>query len=209
MRGEVKLLSTIIQTTVIYWATALDLLILIALLYIRYDDKRHREITKGQIIGSLSLVIVSFLLAIVFKIALPEWILGFLGLVPLVIGAKILIFGDDDSDAEEALEKRKDKNLMITAMLLAFSSCGADNIGLFTPYFVAMQSKYLALALLVFFANILLFSFLSDKLAHLTESLEWLEKYSRWLIGVIFVGLGIYVLFDAGTLSMLMKIIFG
>lgn len=51
----VNMFSVIINSTVIYWATALDLLILLAILYVRFDKKSHLSITLGQIIGSLHL----------------------------------------------------------------------------------------------------------------------------------------------------------
>lgn len=35
----VNIFSVIINSTVIYWATALDLLILLAILYVRFDKK--------------------------------------------------------------------------------------------------------------------------------------------------------------------------
>lgn len=55
----VNMFSVIINSTVIYWATALDLLILLAILYVRFDKKSHLSITLGQIIGSFALVVVS------------------------------------------------------------------------------------------------------------------------------------------------------
>ncbi|MFK5234541.1 cadmium resistance transporter, partial [Lactococcus lactis] len=96
----VNMFSVIINSTVIYWATALDLLILLAILYVRFDKKSHLSITLGQIIGSFALVLVSLFFAVILKLVPEEWILGLLGLIPLGLGIKYLFFGDDDDDEE-------------------------------------------------------------------------------------------------------------
>ena len=63
----VNMFSVIINSTVIYWATALDLLILLAILYVRFDKKSHLSITLGQIIGSFALVLVSLFFAVILR----------------------------------------------------------------------------------------------------------------------------------------------
>lgn len=80
--------SIIINSTIIYWATALDLLILLAILYVGFDKKSHLSITLGQIIGSTALVVVSLFFAVILKLVPEEWILAF---VYIVLGIMVLI----------------------------------------------------------------------------------------------------------------------
>lgn len=77
-----------------------------------------------------------FIFAVILKLVPEEWILGLLGLIPLGLGIKYLFFGDDDDDEEldELLQKRKNKSLLGTVIIISFASCGADNIALFTPF---------------------------------------------------------------------------
>lgn len=89
----VNMFSVIINSTVIYWATALDLLILLAILYVCFDKKSHLSITLGQIIGSFALVLVSLFFAVILKLVPEEWILGLLGLIPLGLGIKYYSLG--------------------------------------------------------------------------------------------------------------------
>jgi cadmium resistance transport/sequestration family protein len=183
----------------------------LALLYIKFDSKRHRDISLGQAIGSLMLVAISLLLAFVFHFVPQDWILGFLGLIPLFFGIKYLFVGDDDDDeVEEQLEKRKGKNLLLTVVLISFASCGADNIGLFTPFFVTLSKKASGLAVLVsvlaFLVNILILGLIGKQLSRISWLHNWLEKYSRWILGIVYCALGIMILVESGTIQKVFSI---
>ncbi|MDR0300372.1 MAG: CadD family cadmium resistance transporter [Streptococcaceae bacterium] len=196
-------MAVIFQTTLLYWATALDLLLILALLYAKYPHAQHRLISLGQTMGSVGLVLVSFLLAVVFHFVPESWILGFLGLIPMAFGLKYLILGDnDEAEVAELIEKRKHKSLFFTAVLISFASCGADNIGLFTPYLVNLKIADLLLALGTFLANIFLLSLISHRLTHLFPRFsEQLEKYNRWILSTVYIGLGLMILIESGTIS--------
>ena len=90
---------------------------------------------------------VSLFFAVILKLVPEEWILGLLGLIPLGLGIKYLFFGDDDDDEEldELLQKRKNKSLLGTVIIISFASCGADNIALFTPFFMTLSANNLLL----------------------------------------------------------------
>lgn len=199
------MITTIIQTTIIYWATALDLLLILSILFVKFDKSRHRLISLGQMLGSIILIGVSLLLAFIFKFVPEQWLLGFLGLIPLGFGLKYVILGDDDDEeVEEALEKRKNKNLLITVTLISFASCGADNIGLFTPFFVNLKSYWIVVSLLTFIANIILLGFLGQIISKIRPLHYFLEKYGRWIMGIIYIGLGIIILLESGTVDKIM-----
>ncbi|GAB2028076.1 cadmium resistance transporter [Lactovum odontotermitis] len=200
-------MQIIIQTTLLYWGTALDLLLILAILYVKYDKKFHPLIGLGQMVGSLLLIAVSLMLAFIFKFVPDQWILGFLGLIPLAFGLKYLFLGDDDEDEiEEQLEKRKGKNLFFTVIILAFASCGADNIGLFTPYFVSLSTANVLLSVVVFLVNIIILGFLGKFLAQAKKAHEILEHSSRWIMSAIYIGLGILILVESGTVVKVLQL---
>ncbi|MDR2977658.1 MAG: CadD family cadmium resistance transporter [Streptococcaceae bacterium] len=199
-------MNIIIQSTVLYWATALDLLMVLALLYIKFDSTHHKAISLGQAIGSLLLVAISLLLAFVFHFVPEDWILGFLGIIPLYFGLKYLFVGDDDDEeVEEQLEKRKGKNLMLTVILISFASCGADNIGLFTPFFVTLSKTQVIISVITFLVNILILGLIGKQLSRIKWLHRWLGKYSRWILGVVYCALGILILFESGTVQKLLS----
>lgn len=203
----VNMFSVIINSTVIYWATALDLLILLAILYVRFDKKSHLSITLGQIIGSFALVVVSLFFAVILKLVPEEWILGLLGLIPLGLGIKYLFFGDDDDDEEldELLQKRKNKSLLGTVIIISFASCGADNIALFTPFFMTLSANNLLLSIIISALNILILGLLGKTIAKIPHLHDVLEKYSRWILAFVYIILGIMVLLESGTVSKILS----
>lgn len=201
------MITTIIQTTIIYWVTAIDLLLILALLFVKFDQSKHQLISLGQMIGSLLLVSISLLLAYVFHFVPEQWILGLLGLVPLFFGLKYLFIGDDDEEeVEETLEKRKDKNLLVTVTLISFASCGADNIGLFTPFFVNLDNSLLLISVPTFVVNIILLGFLGKSISKIRVLHNFLEKYSRWVIGGVYIVLGLMIIIESGTINKLVSL---
>ena len=201
------MLPTILESLLLYWVTALDLLLILALLHAKFDGGKHRVISLGQITGSLGLIAASLLLAFVFRFVPEERILGFLGLVPIGFGLKYLFWGDDDCECgklDETLERRKNKSLFATVVILSFASCGADNISLFTPYLVNLKEPSLVLvAVLTFAANIVLLGMLGKAVSRLRFLRVFLEKYSRWIMATVYVGIGVMILVQSGTLAMM------
>ena len=93
------------------------------------------KVIAGQYLGFLALVALSVIAAAGLTIVPDEWV-GFLGLVPLGIGAYGLIRtlrrpgSDDDDDDESAI--RAGGLLGVAGITIAN---GADNISLYTPVF--------------------------------------------------------------------------
>lgn len=150
---------------------------------------------------------VSLFFAVILKLVPEEWILGLLGLIPLGLGIKYLFFGDDDDDEEldELLQKRKNKSLLGTVIIISFASCGADNIALFTPFFMTLSTNNLLLSIIVFALNILILGLLGKTIAKIPHLHDVLEKYSRWILAFVYIILGIMVLLESGTVSKILS----
>lgn len=196
------MISIILQATLIYWATALDLLLILAILFCKNYRQNFSSIALGQIIGSSGLIIVSLIFAFVLGFVPEQWLLGLLGLIPIVFGIKYLIKGEDEEkEITEAIEKRKNKNMIGTVALLSFASCGADNIGLFTPYFVTLSRTALFVAVLTMLVNIVFLGLLGRIISKIEVLRSFLGDYSRWIMAAVYIGIGIMVLIEAGTLN--------
>src|SRR5699024_12406604 len=155
------------------------------------------NIYLGQFLGSVSLIFLSLLFAFVLNYIPSKEILGLLGLIPIFLGLKVLLLGDSDGEAIAKDGLRKDnKNLIFLVAMITFASCGADNIGVFVPYFTTLNLTNLIVTLLTFLVMIYLLVFSAQKLAQVPSVGETLEKYSRWFIAVVYLGLGIYILIE-------------
>uniref|UniRef100_UPI0025F33E3F CadD family cadmium resistance transporter n=1 Tax=uncultured Gemella sp. TaxID=254352 RepID=UPI0025F33E3F len=197
--------QNIVTSIILYSGTAVDLLIILMLFFAKRKSRKDIiNIYLGQFLGSVSLILLSLLFAFVLNYIPSKEILGLLGLIPIFLGLKVLLLGDSDGEAiaKDGLRK-DDKNLIFLVAMITFASCGADNIGVFVPYFITLNLANLIVALLTFLVMIYLLVFSAQKLAQVPSVGETLEKYSRWFIAVVYLGLGIYILIENNIFNML------
>ena len=199
------MIQNVVTSIILYSGTAVDLLIILMLFFAK--RKRRKDIINiylGQFLGSVSLILLSLLFAFVLNYIPSKEILGLLGLIPIFLGLKVLLLGDSDGEAIAKEGLRKDnKNLIFLVAMITFASCGADNIGVFVPYFTTLNLANLIVALLTFLVMIYLLVFSAQKLAQVSSVGEILEKYSRWFIAVVYLGLGIYILIENNSFDIL------
>ena len=199
------MVQNVVTSIILYSGTAVDLLIILMLFFAKRKSRKDIiNIYLGQFLGSVSLILLSLLFAFVLNYIPSKEILGLLGLIPIFLGLKVLLLGDSDGEAIAKEGLRKDnKNLIFLVAMITFASCGADNIGIFVPYFITLNLADLIVALLTFLVMIYLLVFSAQKLAQLPSVGETLEKYSRWFIAVVYLGLGIYILIENNSFNML------
>lgn len=199
------MIYNVVTSIILYSGTAVDLLIILMLFFAKRKSRKDIiNIYLGQFLGSVSLILLSLLFAFVLHYIPSKEILGLLGLIPIFLGLKVLFLGDSDGEAIVKEGLRKDnKNLIFLVAMITFASCGADNIGIFVPYFITLNLADLIVALLTFLVMIYFLVFSAQKLAQLPSVGETLEKYSRWFIAVVYLGLGIYILIENNSFNML------
>ena len=203
------MVQNVVTSIILYSGTAVDLLIILMLFFAKRKSKKDIiNIYLGQFLGSVSLILLSLLFAFVLNYIPSKEILGLLGLIPIFLGLKVLILGDSDGEAiaKDGLRK-DDKNLIFLVAMITFASCGADNIGVFVPYFITLNLANLIVALLTFLVMIYLLVFSAQKLAQVPSVGETLEKYSRWFIAVVYLGLGMYILIENNSFDMLRAVL--
>ena len=204
------MIQNIVTSIILYSGTAVDLLIILMLFFAKRKSRKDIiNIYLGQFLGSVSLIFLSLLFAFVLNYIPSKEILGLLGLIPIFLGLKVLLLGDSDGEAiaKDGLRK-DDKNLIFLVAMITFASCGADNIGVFVPYFTTLNLANLIVTLLTFLVMIYLLVFSAQKLAQVPSVEETLEKYSRWFIAVVYLGLGMYILIENNSFDML-RTVFG
>lgn len=204
------MVQNVVTSIILYSGTAVDLLIILMLFFAKRKSRKDIiNIYLGQFLGSVSLILLSLLFAFVLNYIPSKEILGLLGLIPIFLGLKVLLLGDSDGEAIAKDGLRKDnKNLIFLVAMITFASCGADNIGVFVPYFTTLNLANLIVTLLTFLVMIYLLVFSAQKLAQVPSVGETLEKYSRWFIAVVYLGLGMYILIENNSFNML-RTVFG
>ena len=204
------MVQNVVTSIILYSGTAVDLLIILMLFFAKRKSRKDIiNIYLGQFLGSVSLIFLSLLFAFVLNYIPSKEILGLLGLIPIFLGLKVLLLGDSDGEAIAKEGLRKDnKNLIFLVAMITFASCGADNIGVFVPYFTTLNLANLIVTLLTFLVMIYLLVFSAQKLAQVPSVGETLEKYSRWFIAVVYLGLGMYILIENNSFNIL-RTVFG
>ena len=136
------MIQTIVTAAILYIATAVDLLVILLIFFARAKTrKEYRDIYIGQYVGSVTLIVVSLFFAFVLNYVPEKWILGLLGLIPIYLGIKVAIYDDCEGEkrAKKELNEKGLSKLVGTVAIVTIASCGADNIGLFVPYFVTLS----------------------------------------------------------------------
>lgn len=203
------MVQNVVTSIILYSGTAVDLLIILMLFFAKRKSRKDIiNIYLGQFLGSVSLIFLSLLFAFVLNYIPSKEILGLLGLIPIFLGLKVLLLGDSDGEAIAKDGLRKDnKNLIFLVAMITFASCGADNIGVFVPYFTTLNLANLIVTLLTFLVMIYLLVFSAQKLAQVPSVGETLGKYSRWFIAVVYLGLGMYILIENNSFDMLWAVL--
>ena len=203
------MIQNVVTSIILYSGTAVDLLIILMLFFAKRKSRKDIiNIYLGQFLDSVSLILLSLLFAFVLNYIPSKEILGLLGLIPIFLGLKVLLLGDSDGEAiaKDGLQK-DNKNLIFLVAMITFASCGADNIGVFVPYFTTLNLANLIVTLLTFLVMIYLLVFSAQKLAQVPSVGEILEKYSRWFIASVYLGLGIYILIENNVFDMLWTVL--
>ncbi|WP_271436597.1 CadD family cadmium resistance transporter [Staphylococcus hominis] len=205
------MIQTIVTAAILYIATALDLLVILLMFFARAKTrKEYRDIYIGQYVGSVALIVISLFFAFVLNYVPEKWILGLLGLIPIYLGIKVAIYGDSDGEerAKKELNEKGLSKLVGTIAIVTIASCGADNIGLFVPYFVTLSATNLLITLFVFLILIFFLVFTAQKLANIPGVGEIVEKFGRWIMAVIYIALGLFIIIENDTIQTILGFIF-
>lgn len=62
-------------------------------------------------------------------------------------------------------------------------------------------------AIIVFLIMVGVLCLISYRLASLDFVSDKIEKYKRWIVPIVFIGLGIYIMFENGTFNALISLI--
>lgn len=166
-------------------ATNVDDAFLLTLLFARRIPTRR--IVAGQYAGFGAIVIVS-LIGAWAALAIPHKRVRFLGFLPLAIGIKQLL----RARRTEA-EPPPATDYGVASVALVTLSNGADNIGVYVPFFV-IGRDYLWLILLVYAVLVALWCFVGRWLGNHSLIRRSVDRWDHWAVPLVFIALGIYVL---------------
>lgn len=203
--------QTIISAIGVYISTSIDYLIILIILFAQLSQNKQKwQIYAGQYLGTGLLVGASLVAAYVVNFVPEAWMVGLLGLIPIYLGIRFAIVGEGEEEEEEEiierLEQSKANQLFWTVTLLTIAS-GGDNLGIYIPYFASLDWSQTLVALLVFAIGIIIFCELSRVLSSIPLISETIEKYERIIVPLVFIPLGLYIMYESGTIETFLNFI--
>lgn len=199
------LASTVTLAVVLFVVTNIDDIFIIVAFFA--DRKlRAREIVIGQYVGLGALTLICVIAALV-ALVIPSQYIGLLGLLPIALGVKELIEqwrdADNDDDADEAQVSAASSIGKIVAVSMVTIANGGDNIGVYIPVFATRSAAELVVIVSVFAVMTGLWCVLAHWLvSHRTIGAP-LRRYGHRALPFILIGLGVLILYPAGTLALL------
>ena len=203
------MLQSIFTAIAVYISTSIDYLFILLIIFSQsYTKKGVRQIYWGQYLGTGILVAVSLFAAYVLNFIPQDWVIGLLGLIPIYLGVRVALVGEEEEEEDEVVEKlesRDTSRLFWTVALITIAS-GGDNLGIYIPYFTSLSIAEIVTAVVVFAVSVAFLCSISYRLAKVSFVSETLEKYERIIVPVVFIGLGLYIMAESGTFQALLNL---
>ncbi|WP_125568182.1 cadmium resistance transporter [Companilactobacillus insicii] len=195
------MIKAILTGITAYISTSIDYLIILMVIFGSTKSNQKWLVYVGDILGTSVLVITSLIMAFVLGFVPEDWMLGLLGLIPIIMGIKLLLFGesDDDDVVENGMKKRS--SVVLNVALITIATCGADNIGIYVPIFVQSKFSSLIVILITFFFMLTLFCYIGYLLVRIPKVADILEKWGRYITSIVYIGIGVFILIESGTFT--------
>lgn len=197
------MIQTIITAIVTYIATSIDEIPILFMLYTKQSNRgKAKTITLSYFLGTFILINIGLLGSLGLGFIPEQWVMGLFGLVPLILGIKILIKGEDDAEEEEGIKKSIQKYKSLGIQVLAITiGLGADDLAVYIPLFTTLERWEINSMVLVFALSTAALCRISYKLTSINKLTEFIEKYERFIVGIIFSIIGIFIMFECGTFA--------
>lgn len=198
------MLQNILSALAVYISTSIDYLFILLIIFSQNHTKKGlRQIFFGQYLGTGILVAISLFAAYVLNFIPQDWIIGLLGLIPIYLGIRVAFVGEEEEEEGEVVEKLRSRGtnrLFWTVSLITIAS-GGDNLGIYIPFFTSLSFSEIVTSLIVFAISVAVLCYISYKFAKISFVSETLEKYERIIVPIVFIGLGIFIMIENGTIQ--------
>lgn len=183
-----------------------DLFVLLGFLS---DPKfKLRQVVAGQLLGITVLYGLSVTASLISLVIAPAYV-GLLGLAPIYIGAKKVwnLYKSDAATNEDVANftqtpAGRGNIIAVAAVTLAN---GADNISIYTPVFAIKSSVDIALIGLVFAIMTLIWVWAAHGLTYHRTLGAPIRRYGHRIVPFVLIGLGVLILYDAGSFGLLQR----
>lgn len=202
-----EIVLTILLAVTAFLATNIDDLFIIVVFFTRKDVTKT-SVVIGQYIGILVLITIS-ILSIIFKFIIPSTYIAFLGLIPIFLGMRKLwnlIQGSNEDEktiiktklnSDENSKTTNSNTLQVSAITFAN---GGDNLGVYIPLFLSMETLQVGLTCLIFMVMTGFWCILGYFMVNNNVVGNKLESYGHWIFPWVLILIGVGILLGSGTI---------
>lgn len=187
------MLKILILAMTSFIGTNIDDLIIDIFFFLSAESKRDiGNIVIGKYIGIGALVVISIIGALGLGF-LPMQYIGYLGLLPIVLGIKEIINNRHEDDDTEDIDNPKSTSMMLNVALVTIAN-GADNVGVYIPLFTGFSGEQYVVFLTIFMLMIFLWCALGYIASKVPLWEKIMLKYKKIIVPMVYILLGIYIL---------------
>jgi cadmium resistance transport/sequestration family protein len=180
--------------------------IFILTLFFGHRKFKDRNIILGQYLGIIFLTAVGFTGSLIGLVINLQYV-GLLGLAPIYLGIKGLIDlqhrGDEQNNLDTESISTKSHYSQIISIASVTIANGADNISVYIPLFATLVLVEKIIMTFVFLVMTGIWCYTARYLTTHERIKKTLEKYGESIIPFVFILLGIYLLKESGTITLL------
>lgn len=210
--------TAIAQSLVAFIATNIDDILILLLFFSQKEANfRWRHIIIGQYLGFFAIVIAS-LPGFFGGLVVRQELIGLLGILPIIIGIKQLVDKEDEATEVQTVTNnftQSSPSNPVVSLLLSILhprvykvavvtlANGGDNIGVYIPLFAGNNLARLSVIIGVFFLMVGIWCLMAYLLASHAAIANILTRYGSTAVPFVLIGLGIFILYERGTFSLL------
>lgn len=153
------------------------------------------RIVLGQYLGFTVIMLVS-MIGYAVAVALPSEPIGFLGLLPMLLGIwKLLELYFPDHEEEFEINGGFWKVILSLSLITIMN--GGDNIGTYIPLFSQARGAEIAVYIVTFYILLGVWCLAGWLIMKQKHILRVAEKYARFVVPFLYVGLGLFIIINS------------
>jgi cadmium resistance transport/sequestration family protein len=186
--------------------------IFVIILFFANNRYKTKQVVIGQYLG-ISVLIAISLAGSLIGLFISKSYIGLLGVIPIFLGIKSGISRMKKKDIiqyqiqVEHLGNSHRGNVFSVASV-TFAN-GGDNIGIYIPLFATLNAASKAIMITIFLCMVGIWCFVARYLSKHPVIAKPIRKYGDSITPIVLILLGIYILYESGSLTLISSINLG
>lgn len=154
------------------------------------------KITVGQYLGFTIIILIS-MIGFAIALVVPTEPIGFLGLLPILLGvwkAVNLFIPNDEEEGDNRNIDTMKSVIKVTAITLIN---GGDNISTYIPLFSQAKKAEIAVYIVVYYIMLGLWCLIAYLIMGQKHLLRLVQRCVHWVLPLLYIGLGVFILISS------------